>query len=319
MGSDQKTVLIMGVSSFIGSSLANFLKTNFKVIGTYLNNPVDIPGVFTFPTDIFNRDECQLIFHSFRPDFTIYCVGKSSLNECAEQKEKAELFNTNSLIYPTEFSHRYKSRIIYISTSDVFSGLKNEYREIDVSDSHTILGKTKSAGEFYLEKNSLDYLIFRCCQLYGHNLAPFRPNFLDFLQHGLINDKQIICDQYLNYGHLDINYLCMIIEMAMKRNIKNHLLQVCSTDTQSFYKFAQTYSKIFGDKQELIKKGRWDYPTILDFDNPNVKNRNFKMSVENLENYLDISMPSIEESLKYSLARFRGERVLAGGVSNELG
>jgi len=323
MSNDQKTVLILGVSSFLGSNLANFLKTGFKVIGTYHNHPVNIPGVFTFPSDIFNRDECQLIFHSFRPDFTIFCVGQSSLNECNENTELAELYNTNGLIYPTEFSHRYKSRIIYISTCEVFSGLKKEYREIDPSDSHTILGKTKSAGEFYLEKNSLDYLIFRCCQLYGRNLIPWRANFFEFLQRGLVSKKQVTCDQFLNYGHLDVNYLGMIIELAMKRNIRNHLLQVSSRDTGSFYQFAQNYSQVFGENEKLIKKGRWEYPTIRELDTSKDKARNFKMVVENLENYLDISMPSIEESLKYSLARFKGEnkekvQELTSGVSDEL-
>jgi len=319
MKSDQKTVLILGVSSFLGSNLANFLKTGFKVIGTYFNHPVNIPGVFTFPTDIFNRDECQLIFHSFRPDYTIYCVGHSSLNECAEDKDMAGLYNTNGLIYPTEFCHRYKSRIIYISTSDIFSGLKDEYREIDVSDSDTYLGKTKSAGEFYLEKNSLDYLIFRSCPVYGRNFIPWRPSFFEFLQRGLINKEQVNCDQFLSYGHLDVNYLGMVVELAMKRNIKNLLLQVCSRDTHSFYEFAQAYCKIFGDNKNLIKKWRWEYPTI---NTSKVKYRNFKMVVENLENYLDISMPSIEESLKYSFDRFKGRNresaLLTGGVSDKL-
>ena len=204
----------------------------------------------------------------------------------------------------------------------VFSGLKDEYREIDISDSHTILGKTKSAGEFYLEKNSLDYLILRCCQTYGQNFIPWKPNFWEFLQRGLVNNKEIICDHYLKYGHLDINYLCMIIEMAMNRNIKNHLLQVCSKDTQSFFEFAQTYSKIFGEKQSLIKKGKWNYPTIRDLENSNKENRNFKLIVENLENYLDISMPTIEESLRFSFDRFKGHSkelsLLTGGVSDKL-
>lgn len=321
MNKDHKTVLIIGISSFLGSNLANFLKTNFKVVGTYLKNPVMIPGVLTFPMDIFNRDECQLVFHSFRPDFTIFCAGISSLNECAQMKEKAELLNTNGLIYPTEFCHRYKSRMIYLSSSDVFAGSKEEYREIDVSDSHAVLGKTKSAGEFYLEKNSLDYLIFRTCQLYGRNFLPWKLSYFEYMQEMLIKRKEISCDALAKYGHLDINYLGMIIELAMKRNLKNHLLQVCSKDISSFYDFSKTYCEIFAENAKLIKNGIWEYPIIRDLEKPEHKERKFKMVVENLENYLDITMPTIEESLDYSFKRFNGriKEDLSGRVSNKLG
>ncbi|RLA65250.1 MAG: hypothetical protein DRQ88_02910 [Epsilonproteobacteria bacterium] len=320
MANDHKTILILGASSFLGSNLAKFLKSNFKVIGTYHGSPVNIPGVFTFPMDIFNRDECQLAFHNFRPDFTIFCAGISSLNECAKEKRMAELLNTNGLIYPTEFCHRYKSRIIYLSSSDVFSGSKDEYREIDLSDSHTVLGKTQSAGEFYLEKNSLDYLIFRTCQLYGRDFMTGGSNYFEYMQEMLIKGREISCDELTSYGHLDINYLGMVIELAIKRNLKNHLLQVCTKDISSFFEFSKAYCKIFGENEKLIKRGRWNFPVIRDLEKPEDKERKFKMIVENLENYLDITMPTIAESLSYTFKRFKGQERdhLAGRITDKL-
>ena len=50
--SSQRVVLIFGISSFVGSNLAEVLKKDFKVIGTYFNNPVSIDGVVTFPCDV---------------------------------------------------------------------------------------------------------------------------------------------------------------------------------------------------------------------------------------------------------------------------
>ena len=191
--------------------------------------------------------------------------------------------------------------------SDVFSGLKDVYREIDISDSHTILGKTKSAGEFYLEKNSLDYLIFRCCQLYGRSLLTWRPNFFEYVQQNFIKGNEINCDNLLSYGHLDVNYLGMIIELAINKNLRNLLLQVCSKDISTFYKFAESYCKTFGENPNLLKKGRWDFPTFSETEKLKDRERSFKMVVENLENYLNISVPTIEESLRYTFERFVGQ------------
>ena len=40
--SKKKTILIFGISSFLGSSLADILKEKYRVVGTYYNTPVDI-------------------------------------------------------------------------------------------------------------------------------------------------------------------------------------------------------------------------------------------------------------------------------------
>jgi len=38
-----KTILIFGISSFVGSNLAFFLKEDFRIVGTYKKNYVKKP------------------------------------------------------------------------------------------------------------------------------------------------------------------------------------------------------------------------------------------------------------------------------------
>ncbi|PJB53787.1 MAG: hypothetical protein CO099_05215, partial [Bdellovibrio sp. CG_4_9_14_3_um_filter_39_7] len=76
--SKRKTILIFGVSSFVGSNLAEYLKKDYRVVGTYNKNPVQIPGVLTLPCDVLSKDEVQLILFATKPDITIYAVGLSS-------------------------------------------------------------------------------------------------------------------------------------------------------------------------------------------------------------------------------------------------
>ena len=70
-----RTVLIFGVNSFLGSNLAEILRRDFKVIGTYHKNPVSLPGILTLPCDVLAKDEVQLIIYAFKPDITIYAEG----------------------------------------------------------------------------------------------------------------------------------------------------------------------------------------------------------------------------------------------------
>ena len=112
----QKVILIFGISSFVGSNLAEVLKKDFKVVGTYFNNPVSIKGVVTFPCDVLKKDDVQMALYTFRPDLTIYAAGLNSISDCDENVDYADALNSGGLFNVTEFCQRYKSQICYLSS-----------------------------------------------------------------------------------------------------------------------------------------------------------------------------------------------------------
>lgn len=166
---------MFGASSFVGSNLIEFFKKDFKVIGTYHKTYVSIPEVLTVPCDVLNKDEVQLILFAFKPDITIYCVGVSSIVECAKSSDLADALNTSGLFNVAEYCQRYKSQICYISSGYVFGGERKNYIEMDIPDATTVYGKTQAAAEFYIQKTSLNYVIFRACNLYGRGINPVKP------------------------------------------------------------------------------------------------------------------------------------------------
>jgi dTDP-4-dehydrorhamnose reductase len=296
MDRKQKSILIVGVSSFLGSNLANFLKFKFKVIGTYFTRPVNIPGILSLPLDVLERDRTEFFYHHFRPDVTIFCVGVSSLKECEKDAKKAELLNINSLVYITELCYRFKSKMIYFSSSEVFSGSKKSYQVIDIPDGISVLGRTKLSGEYFLEKNSIDYLIFRLGKLYGRGLDPQRLNILEFIQWKMAKKQEVLLDESSLHGFLDVSYLAMIVELSIKKNLKNILFQVCTHDICSYYQFAKMFTRVFSLEESLIKLGSSD--------SPEGGRLRFALDVENLENYLDVRVPTVEESLGFSYRRW---------------
>ena len=165
-----KTVLIFGVSSFVGSNIAEFIKDDFKVVGTYHRNKVEIDGVLSIPCDILKKEQVRLTMMAFKPDVAIYCVGNASIKYCSDNPEVSDALNTGGLVNVIDFSQRYKTQVCLISTGNVFSGDKESYSEMDIPDPSTMYGKQMASSEFYLQKkNCLNYLIFRCCRLYGHS------------------------------------------------------------------------------------------------------------------------------------------------------
>lgn len=302
----QKTILIFGVSSFVGSNLANFLKNYFKVVGTYNNTPVNIPGVLTVPCDVLQKESVQLAIYTARPDITLYCIGLNSVTLCSQKEDLADALNTSGLFNVTEMCQRYSSQVVYISNDWVFSGQNKKYAEMDIPDAGTTLGKTKASGEFYIQKNSLNYMIFRTCHLYGKHYAPKKRSFFEKLQVSLNSPSVSVFDYYVHQGFLDVFYLGLIIKLCIDKKAQNRLIQVCSSDIMSYYEFSILYSKIFNESSAQITKGRWPLPLIQLRDGTE-DNWYYQLDTINLEGFLNIEMPSIEESLKLTLQRCNGE------------
>ena len=304
-----KTIVIFGVSSFIGSSLAEFFKKEYNVIGTYHKNPIQIPGVLTIPCDVLSKEEVQLPLFAFKPDIAIYCVGISSVVESHKNSDLADALNTSGLFNVAEYCQRYRTKICYISSAFIFAGEKKNYFEMDTPDSSTTYGKSLSAAEFYIQKTSLNYLIFRCCRLYGRSASWNRATWFEKLQKRLLEGKQTSLESNIHTGYLDVYYLAMIIKMAFDKDATNRLFQITSRDVISMYDFGKLYTKIFSQSTELLSRGRLPFPTIA---GPGMTasadgEMFFKMDTNNIEGYLNIELPTAEESLEYTFSRFNGK------------
>ena len=305
----KKTILIFGISSFVGSNLAEFLKDDYRVVGTYNKTHVSIPGVLTLPCDVLSKDEVQLVMFTIRPEFTIYTVGVSSVLDCAKNKELADALNTSGLFNVVEYCQRYKSQICYISSSYIFGGDERGYLEMDIPDPSTVYGKTQAAAEFYVQKTSLNYLIFRTCALYGRGFSSNRITYFENIQKRLDENEMIVCDNYINIGFLDVYYLAMLFRIAFEKKVTNRLLQVSSNDIMTHYDFTKLYSEKFLGNSSQVTNGKWPFPVVSSGASlPQSDKLFFKLDVSNVEGYFHLKMPSIKESLEFTHTRLGGKK-----------
>lgn len=304
----KKTVVIFGVSSFIGSNLAEFLKKDFKVVGTYHKNSVRIPGVLSVPCDVLAKEEVQLVLFAFKPDFVIYSVGVSSILECHKNEDRAEALNTSGLFNVSEYCQRYKAQICYISSGFIFAGQKKNYFEMDIPDSLTNYGKTQAAAEFYIQKTSLNYVIFRCCRLYGRSLVSQRPTWFQNFQRKIAYNQNLSMDDFIHTGFLDVYYLGLILKMCFDKKVSNRLFQVSSSEICSLYEFAKKYARAFNTSEDIFSKGRWAFPLNQGASTTQVESKlYFSMDTANIEGFLNINLPTIDESLAFTYERLGGQ------------
>lgn len=260
----------------------------------------------TLPCNVLNKDEVQRVLYATRPDYTIYCVGVSSLSDCAQKKELAEALNTNGLFNVAEYCQRYKSQICYISSNYVFSGERKKYLEMDIPDANTVYGKTQASAEFYIQKTLLNYLVFRCGRLYGRSINPLRSTWFDSLQKQVASHETVKYDDHVQLGFLDVYYLGLLMKICFDREVSNRLFQVSSTDVMTYYEFAQTYLDVFGEAKGFVSKSKWRFPFIKGSVAPD--QMTFEMEITNMEGFARLKLPSIKESLEMTYRRLHGQK-----------
>ncbi len=252
---------------------------------------------------------------------TIYVAGISSLVDCKRQQKLADAINSIGPINVSMYSERYNSKFCLISSCYIFSGLEESYRENDTPQPNTVYGRTMGSSEFYIQKSCLNYLIFRCCMLYGRSYNINQLNFFELLERKFIRNETINCDSKVHLGFIDVHYLAQAIEKAFIEKVKNRLFQLNTSDIGTYYDFAKTYAKVFNQSSSLVSKGDWPFPyevSPLDLDT-SYDSFKYNLSTFNIEGSLEFKIPSIEESLESTKERLGSKSKISRKIKKSSG
>lgn len=300
----RKTVLLFGISSFVGSNLFEELKNDFRIIGTYHDTPVRIPGVLTIKCDVLKKDFVNSLFAIFRPDVVIYAVGEKNILTCHHDKAHADALNTAGAINVCSSSDRFGAKFVYLSSSLVHSGENNAFKESETPFPCTVYGHSVSAAEFYIQRSCLNFIILRCSLLYGRSYNPKRPNRFELIEDRLTRDETFIADSHISFGFIDVAMLGKILRIIIREDISNRLFQISSQDVMTYYDFALSYAKIFKKEASHIVRGQWEFPVGgSSHSGQQLDDYFFKMDCTNIEGALNITLPSVEESLEETARR----------------
>jgi dTDP-4-dehydrorhamnose reductase len=303
----KKTILIFGVSSFVGSNLAQLLGDEYRIVGTYYMTPVNILGITCVPCDILIKDYVFKVVSVFNPHYIIYAAGMSSLTECHRNAKKADALNSGGPINCVSASERFGSKFIYLSSCFVLGGEPILYKESDTPFPTTVYGNSLSSTEFYIQRSCLNYLILRCSPLYGRSYNPLHPNWFEMVQVCLAKNQALPTDDSVHTGFLDIYLFAKVLRSLLKLSVTNKLLQVSSKDAMTRLEFARTYAKTFKKDDGLIQPSSGSFPTSTKSRQaqgaaPSIQY--YQLDITNLETMLGVKLPSIEESLKLTYQRY---------------
>lgn len=147
------TVLVLGASGMLGNAMLRVLSECMLVYGSVRSTnaleyfPPHIREQIIAGVDVESEDALVEILRRVQPSVVINCVGL--VKQLASSEDPLRALPINSLL-----PHRMarlcalaNSRLVHISTDCVFSGIKGNYREEDISDATDLYGKSKYIGE----------------------------------------------------------------------------------------------------------------------------------------------------------------------------
>ncbi len=154
-----KKILVTGCNGQLGRAINQLYSKN---------NEIEIVNTDVADLNITDVSKVLELVRQIKPYAIINCAAHTGVDACETECDSAYRINAigprNLSIAATET----KAKMIHISTDYVFAGdATTPYLEFDKPDPQGMYGKTKLAGEHFVEQFARNYFIIRTAWLYG--------------------------------------------------------------------------------------------------------------------------------------------------------
>lgn len=170
------TLLVTGISGFLGWQVASFRQKEWKLVGMYNHHVFSSDHVPTYRVDFLNTDYLLKTLREIRPDGIMHLAAISSPLQCAERIDAS--YRTN-VVVPTllaEYCQMHNIPFVFASSDMVFDGQRPPYGPHDYTSPINIYGKEKAEAEGRILEIYRDATIARLPLLYGY--SPSGTNFM---------------------------------------------------------------------------------------------------------------------------------------------
>lgn len=242
-----KKVLVTGAEGQLGNCLQ-------KIAGDYPNLRCYFKDVNAL--DITKAEAIDSAFDALKIDYCINAAAFTNVEEAEKNPKSAFLVNAIGAKNVAKAAKKYGVALVHLSTDYVFDGEKEgAYTSSDIPNPLNEYGKSKLAGEIYIQETLQEFYIIRTSWLYsefGHN---FYKSILNKARKGeslFVTDAELGCPT--NANHL-AKYIMDLLVAPKEYGIYHF------TDgrVMSWYQFARSILEENGlaDKIELVKDNNY--------------------------------------------------------------
>ncbi|BCJ87796.1 dTDP-4-dehydrorhamnose reductase [Effusibacillus dendaii] len=150
-------VLVTGANGQLGKDVVKILSERHEVHGFGRDR-----------LDITDLTQCREVVRSIRPDIIIHAAAYTAVDLAESEEDQAYRLNALGTRNIALASREVEGKICYISTDYVFDGMaESPYREYDHTNPINVYGKSKHAGEQFVQTMTTKHFIVRTSWVYG--------------------------------------------------------------------------------------------------------------------------------------------------------
>lgn len=196
---------VTGVAGQLGHDVMNELSSRgFEGVGSDIHEKYsgmpDGSAVCSMPyvsLDITDSEAVSKVLGEVKPDVIVHCAAWTAVDlaEDDDKREKVFAINSRGTENIALAAKTLGSKLIYISTDYVFSGLGSEPWQPDCKDYAplNVYGKSKLEGELAVSSNLEKYFVVRIAWVFGKNGKNFIKTMLNVAKtHDTL---KVVCDQ----------------------------------------------------------------------------------------------------------------------------
>lgn len=250
----QTIILLTGAGGVLGYYFCKMVPQEYVVCGTYFKNKLtsERKNITYLKLDITKIKQCAEIIKKVKPDIIIHAAGMGDIDACEKDKRtayKANFLGTKNLV---DCIKNTKIKMIFISSSNVFSGRKKYYTENSVRRPTNYYGYTKKISEDYIRTACKNYLITRLPTMYGWNRGVGRDNIAtNLLSQYKKNEVLVVVDRYTNFVYA--RTVAKSILRLINSRLNKTVIHLGGETNMSYYDFALSLKGVFNKiKYNLI-------------------------------------------------------------------
>jgi dTDP-4-dehydrorhamnose reductase len=243
-------ILVIGGSGLIGSYFVKqLLKENHDLIHTYYKNKTHSTNAVYL--DVQDRTYTIKTIKKINPELIIICNALTGVDLCEENPLLTNSINVKGTQNIVDGCTLINCKIVFISTSAVFDGTKNEYFENDQPNPTGVYGMSKLQGELIIKNSNLPFLILRTDQPFCWNEKWQHTNSVIQVIENL--EKNEIFNEITDWCNTP-TYVPDFIKASMKLIEKNSqgIFHLVGSDYIDRFSWAEKTAKIFNLKKKLI-------------------------------------------------------------------
>ena len=271
--SDEQKVLVTGADGMVGSYINFGIRTDKNTL------------------DICDEKKVMDFFEKYKPEVVIHLAAETDVDLCQRDPAHAYKINTLGTYNIAVAARKFNSKMVYISTTAVFDGKKNElYSEEDMPNPQNIYGRTKYMGEIMVKDIVPEYLIVRAGWMFGGGPAKDKKFIAKIVKQLNLPEIKVVDDKT---GSLTFaKDLIMGIQILLKEN-RTGIYHLVNKELCSRYDIAREIVSLLKPSVKII-------PVSSDYFNLDAPR-----GAETLGSKIDIMRPWQEALKEYLLTEWK--------------